>query len=118
MASVCAPLGGFIRNTDLVEGSQVRKGQTLAIIENPEFIELQQNYLEAKSKFEFAEGEYNRHKELFKDDVYSAQNVQEVTANYKSLKFQVNALAQKLELIGINPLNLQEDNISRSVSLY
>jgi len=117
LASVCAPLGGFIRNTDLVQGSPVRKGQTLAIIENPEFIELQQSYLEAKSKLEFAEGEYNRHKELFKDDVYSAQNVQEVTANYKSLKTQVNALAQKLELIGINSSALQEDNISRSISL-
>jgi cobalt-zinc-cadmium efflux system membrane fusion protein len=117
LASVCAPLGGFIRNTDLVAGSPVRKGQTLAIIENPEFIELQQSYLEAKSKLEFAEGEYNRHKELFKDDVYSVQNVQEVTSNYKSLKTQVSALSQKLELIGINPSNLQEDNISRCISL-
>jgi len=117
LASICAPLGGFIRNTDLVVGSPVRKGQTLAIIENPEFIELQQNYLEAKSKLEFAEGEYNRHKELFKDDVYSAQNFQEVTSNYKSLKTQVNALAQKLEMVGINPSKLQEDNISRNVSL-
>lgn len=117
LASICAPLGGFIRNTDLVAGSPVRKGQTLAIIENPEFIELQQNYLEAKSKLEFAEGEYNRHKELFKDDVYSAQNFQEVTSNYKSLKTQVNALAQKLEMVGINPSKLQEDNISRKVSL-
>jgi cobalt-zinc-cadmium efflux system membrane fusion protein len=117
LASVCAPLGGFIRNTDLVQGSPVRKGQTLAIIENPEFIELQQSYLEAKSKLEFAEGEYNRHKELFKEDVYSAQNVQEVTSNYKSIKTQVNALAQKLELIGINPANLNEENISRSISL-
>jgi membrane fusion protein, heavy metal efflux system len=100
-----------------VQGSPVQKGQILAVIENPEFIELQQNYLDAKSKLEFAEGEYNRHKELFKEDVYSKQNLQEVTSNYKSIKAQVNALAQKLALIGIDALSLQEDKISRSVSI-
>lgn len=117
LVSICAPFGGFIKNIDLVQGSPVRKGQALAVIENPEFIELQQNYLDAKSKLEFAEGEYNRHKELFKDDVYSKQNFQEVTSNYKSLKVQVNALGQKLALIGIDASGLQEDKISRSVSI-
>jgi membrane fusion protein, heavy metal efflux system len=117
LVSICAPFGGFIKNIDLVQGSPVHKGQTLAVIENPEFIELQQNYLDAKSKLEFAEGEYNRHKELFKDDVYSKQNFQEVTSNYKSIKAQVNALGQKLALIGIDATGLQEDKISRSVAI-
>jgi membrane fusion protein, heavy metal efflux system len=115
LASVCAPLGGFVKNTEFVQGSPVKKGQILAIMENPSFIELQQNYLESRSRLEYAEGEYKRHKELYEDDVYSAKNLQEVTANYKSLKAQVNAISQKLSLIGINALQLQEDNISSTV---
>ena len=103
LASVCAPLGGFIKSTNLVQGSPIKKGQTLAILENPEFIELQQNYLKAKNNLEYAEGEYSRHTELFNNDVYSAKNLQEVTANYKNLKTEVAALGQKLALIGINP---------------
>jgi membrane fusion protein, heavy metal efflux system len=117
LASVCAPLGGFVKSTDFVQGSPVRKGQTLAVMENPSFIELQQNYLESRSRLEYAEGEFKRHKELFQDDVYSAKNLQEVTANYKSLKAQVNAIGQKLSLIGINALDLKEDNISSTVSV-
>lgn len=117
LASVCAPLGGFVKNTDFVQGSPVRKGQTLAVMENPGFIELQQSYLESKSRLEYAEGEYTRHKELYEDDVYSKKNLQEVTANYKSLKAQVNAVGQKLSLIGINALQLKEDNISSTVSV-
>lgn len=117
LASVCAPLGGFVKNTDFVQGSPVIKGQTLAVMENPGFIELQQNYLESRSRLEYAEGEYIRHKKLFEDDVYSAKNLQEVTANYKSLKAQVNAINQKLSLIGINASQLKEDNISSTVSV-
>ncbi|MFA5045801.1 MAG: efflux RND transporter periplasmic adaptor subunit [Paludibacter sp.] len=118
LATVCMPMGGFVKSTSLVPGSTVRKGQTLAIIENQEFIDIQQNYLEAKNKLEYAEAEYKRHKELYKDDVYSQKNLQLVTADYKNLKSMVNALKQKMELIGINPANLTEDNISRSVALH
>lgn len=117
LASICAPLGGFVKTTDFVQGSPIKKGQTLAVMENPSFIELQQNYLESRSRLEYAEGEYKRHKELYEDDVYSAKNLQEVTSNYKSLKAQVNAIGQKLSLIGINASQLQEDNISSTVSV-
>jgi len=117
MATVCMPMGGFIKNIALIPGNSVSKGQTLAMIENQEFVDIQQNYLEAKNKLEYAEAEYKRHSELYKDDVYSQQNIQQVTADYKNLKAQVRALEQKLALIGINPANLTEDNISRSIAV-
>jgi membrane fusion protein, heavy metal efflux system len=116
-ATVCMPMGGFVKSTNLIPGNAVNKGQTLAILENQEFVDIQQAYIEAKNKFEFSEAEYKRHNELYKDDVYSQKNVQQVTSDYKSLKAQVKALEQKLILIGINPTNLHEDNISSSVAL-
>jgi len=116
-ATVCAPLGGFIKSTNLLPGDVVRKGQTLATIDNQEFVDIQENYLEAKSRMEYAEAEFKRHSDLFREDVYSEKNLQQVTADYKSLKAHVSALEQKLELIGINQADLTEDNISRSVQL-
>ena len=53
------PLGGFIKSTTLLPGNAVTKGQTLAVIENQDFVDIQQNYLEAKNKLVFAEAEYN-----------------------------------------------------------
>lgn len=117
LATVSMPLGGFVKSTSLMPGNSVSKGQTLAILENQEFIDIQQNYLEAKNKLEYAEAEFNRHTELYKDDVYSKKSVQEITSEYKNLKAQVKALEQKLALIGINPANLHEDDISSSVAL-
>lgn len=116
-ATVSMPLGGFIKNTTLLPGNTVTKGQTLAIIENQDFVDIQQNYLEAKNKLVFAEAEYKRHTDLYKDDVYSEKNVQQVTVDYKNLKALVRSLEQKLFLIGINPDQLSEDNISNQVNL-
>jgi len=117
IASVCMPMGGFVKNVSLIPGSSVKKGQILAYMENQEFVDIQQSYLEAKSKLEYAKAEYDRQKELYNSEVASQKNMQQVTSDYKSLKAQVNALRQKLNLIGINPDNLNEDNISRTVAL-
>jgi cobalt-zinc-cadmium efflux system membrane fusion protein len=116
-ATICAPMGGFVKSTTLIPGNVVSRGQTLAVIENQEFVDIQQSYLEAKSRLVFAEAEYNRHTDLYKQNVYSEQNLQQVTAEYKSLKAQVTALEQKLGILGINPAGLNEDNISRSINL-
>lgn len=116
-ASISVPMGGFIKSTGLLPGSAVKKGQILATVENSEFVDLQQNYLETKSKFEFAEAEFKRHSELFKEDVYSQKNLQQTTAEYHSLKAQLKGMEQKLQIIGINPASLTEDGITSVISI-
>lgn len=116
-ATVSAPLGGFVKSASLMPGNSVTKGQTLALIENQEFIDIQQSYLDSKNKLEYAEADYNRQTELYKNEVSSTKNLQQVTTEYRSLKTQVKALEQKLALIGINPANLNDDNITRSIAL-
>jgi cobalt-zinc-cadmium efflux system membrane fusion protein len=117
LATVCIPLGGFIKSTSLLPGNAVNKGQTLAVIENQDFVDIQQNYLEAKNRLVFAEAEFKRHTDLYKDEVYSEKNVQQVTVEYKNLKALVKSLEQKLFLIGVDPEQLNEDNISNRVNL-
>jgi cobalt-zinc-cadmium efflux system membrane fusion protein len=116
-ATVCMPMGGFIKSTTLFPGNAVNKGQVLAIIENQDFVDIQQSYLEAKNRLVYAKAEYVRHTDLYKDDVYSEKNVQQVTVEYKNLVAMVKSLEQKLVLIGINPDQLREDNISSTINL-
>jgi cobalt-zinc-cadmium efflux system membrane fusion protein len=110
-------MGGFVKSITLLPGDAVSKGQTLAIIENQEFIDIQQNYLEAKNRLSFAKAEYDRHTDLYEDDVYSEQNLQQVTVEYRNLTALVKSLEQKLRLIGVNPDLLKEESISSAVSL-
>ncbi|MBK9288337.1 MAG: hypothetical protein IPN38_11810 [Flavobacteriales bacterium] len=51
LVSISAPLGGYLRSTDLLPGMEVQKGQTLAIMEDPRFIQLQQDYLVAEGVY-------------------------------------------------------------------
>jgi RND family efflux transporter MFP subunit len=117
MASVCMPMGGFIKYTYFMTGDEVQKGQVLAVIENQDFVDIQQNFLEARNKLAFAEADFKRHSELYNNDVYSEKNLQEVTVEYKNLKATVKSLEQKLLIIGLDPSGLTEDNISSSVNL-
>lgn len=117
LVTISAPMGGYIKSTSLMQGSPVKKGQVLALIENPEFIELQQNYLEYKSQFEYSETEYLRQKELYDGKVSSAKTYQLALSEYKTLKAKVNAYEQKLALIGIIASQLKEDKIVSSVNL-
>jgi cobalt-zinc-cadmium efflux system membrane fusion protein len=116
-ATVCMPFGGFIKSTSLLPGNRVSKGQVLAAIENQDFINIQQDYLEARNKLLFAEADFKRHTELYQNDVYSEQNVQQVTMEYKNLKAQTRSLEEKLKLIGVDPSKLSEDNLSSTVYL-
>jgi cobalt-zinc-cadmium efflux system membrane fusion protein len=117
LAAVCTPFGGFVKSISVMPGNPVQKGQVIAIVENQDFVDIQQNYVEAKNKLEFARAEYKRHNELYKNDVYSQKNLQQTTFEYNNLRAQVRALEQKLALIGIDPSRIDEGNINKAIAV-
>jgi RND family efflux transporter MFP subunit len=117
LISVTAPLGGFVKATTLLQGTHVHQGEVLAIIENPDFIQLQQDYLDNRNKLEFLSLEYKRQQELNAENVSSAKVFQQTTTEYKNIKNTINALEEKLKLAGINPSALIEGKISSSVPI-
>ena len=50
IVSLSFPLGGYLKSTDLLPGMHVHRGQVLAVLEDMQFIQLQQDYLLAKEK--------------------------------------------------------------------
>lgn len=119
VATVSAPLGGYIRTAGLLPGQPVKKGQLLATVENVEFINLQQDYLESLGKLQYLEQEFKRQQTLREQDVNAAKTLQQVTSDYKVMQARVNGLEQKLALIGISASSLQQGGkISRTVNVY
>lgn len=118
MVSISVPLGGYLKTTQLLPGMQVRKGQAIATMEDQQYIQLQQDYLTAKAKLVFSEGEYNRQRELNQSKAVSDKVFQQAEAAYKSDKVLVKSLSEKLKLIGINPETLDENSLSRSINIY
>lgn len=118
MATVSAPLGGYIKSAGLLPGQPVKKGQVLARIENQEIISMQQEYLESKGELEYLKEEYKRQEKLREEDINSAKTFQKATSEYKVMKARINGLEQKLALAGINISVLKNGKISRTANLY
>ncbi|HXU27969.1 MAG TPA: efflux RND transporter periplasmic adaptor subunit [Bacteroidia bacterium] len=118
MVSVSMPLGGFLKSTKLLPGMRIKKGEIIATMEDQQYIQLQQEFLTAKSKLIFTENEYNRQKELNQSKASSDKFFQQTEMEYKNQKIMVSSLGEKLKLININPDALTEANLSRTINLY
>jgi cobalt-zinc-cadmium efflux system membrane fusion protein len=118
MVSVSAPLGGYLKSTELLPGMRINKGDVIAVMEDQQYIQLQQDYLLTKSKLHYAELEYQRQRDLNNSQASSDKITQQAEAELNNQKINLNALAQKLRLININPQKLTVNNISKTINLY
>lgn len=118
IATLSAPLGGYLTTPALLPGEKVTRGQTLAVLEDPKFIELQQQYLESLGQLEYLEEEYERQQKLRDQDVNSAKTYQKVSSDYKILQARIKGLEETLKLIGINISSLKSGELSRKARVY
>lgn len=118
LVSISAPLGGFLKNTKLLQGSRVQKGESIATIENLDFIQLQQDYLEAKSNYDFAKADYERQESLSKENVNSQKTLQQSKSSYTTWQAKFNGLKEKLKVLNISTASVEAGNISSVINLY
>lgn len=117
MVSVSVPLGGYLKSTKLLPGLHVSKGETIAVIEDAQYVQLQQDYLTASSKLVYAQKEFERQSELNKSKASSDKALQQAQDEYNTQQVTVKALAEKLWLIYINPDKVTAGTITRSISI-
>lgn len=115
--SLSFPLGGYLKSTAMLPGTPVKKGQVLAMMEDMQFIQLQQDYLTAKTDLTLAETEFARQRELNSSKASSDKVFQLAKAEMERQRILMNALAEKLQVIGINPAHLNVSNISKSIAV-
>jgi cobalt-zinc-cadmium efflux system membrane fusion protein len=116
--SVSVPYGGFLKYTAMLPGSKLKKGQVIATVENPDFIEFQRNYLEALANNEYLKADFERQQILNNEEVTSTKVFQKAKSSYLINKANIQALESKLRLIGINPTSVKNDKISSVVNVY
>lgn len=118
IVSISAQLGGYLKTSQLLPGMKVKKGEVIAVMEDQQYIQLQQDYLISKAKLLFLEKEFNRQKELNENKASSDKQFQQTEADFSSQRITLKALYEKLKLIGISPESLNETNISRNISIH
>ncbi|QCE40919.1 efflux RND transporter periplasmic adaptor subunit [Psychroserpens sp. NJDZ02] len=117
-SSISTFSGGYITKTPLLIGDSVKKGQLLVTLKNPEFVEIQQNYLEVSEQLNYLKSEYNRQKTLFEEKITSEKNYLKAESAYKSNRAHYNGLRKKLQMLNINPSSVEQGRISSTINLY
>ena len=100
----------MLSTNDLLEGTELKKGQQLFSISGSELADnnFEVRYKEAQSNFEKAKSDYERSKELAKDKIVSEKDLlttknqyENAKVNYDNLRKNFNSLGQN----GSSPLN-------------
>lgn len=117
MVSISFPMGGYLKSSQLLPGMHVSRGETIALMEDQQFIQLQQDYLTAKAKLNYAQKDFERQRDLNQSKANSDKVYQQAQADYESQKIMVSSLAEKLRLIGMNPAKMTDGNITRSAAV-
>lgn len=118
ISSVSSIMGGHIKSINVINGSHFSKGQVLAVVEDPQFIQLQQDYLVTKAQLEAARLNFNRQKDLNTSKASSDKTLQTAQADYSTLNATLKGLEEKLRIIGISAKGLSTGNIRSKINIY
>lgn len=117
LVSVSIPLGGYLKSTKLLPGMHLQQGEIIAVLEDQQYIQLQQDYLTTKAKLEMSEADYLRQKDLNENKATSDKLFQQAKAEYNSFKIILKSLGEKLKLINIDAQKLTADNITKDITI-
>ena len=117
-AIVSAFSGGYIKTTPLLIGDRVKKGQALLTIENPDFITMQQDYLETSEQLAYLKSEYERQKTLVAEKITSQKNFLKAESEYKKALALYNATRKKLTMLNISPSAAERGTITSVATIY
>lgn len=117
-AIINAIMGGYIKETSWLIGDQVKKGQLLVVIENPEFVKMQQEYLEVKEQLNYLKAEYERQRVLFEEKISSQKSFLKTESEYKMSVAKYNGLKKQLEMLNISPEQAEQGNLKATSIIY
>lgn len=116
-AVVSTFMGGNVKKVNVIEGDYVSKGEVLAVLEHPDYIELQQSFQQVASSLAYLKEEYQRKKALYEQQVSSAKDYQKAAADYNSAMAHYSGLQAKLQLLGLNPEAVAKGQISSIIAI-
>jgi len=116
-ADVNSLVGGVIRKILVIEGKHVSRGQTVALLENTQIVELQNKYLVAMQNRNLKLQEFARQRELSVKGAGTQKYFQQAQADYAMAKAEVTGLKQQLRQLAINPQAVAAGRITTMIPI-
>lgn len=116
-ASVNSVYRGVVKSLLVQPGNTVRKGQVIATVSNPEFVQVQSDYLNVSAKIGLAELEVKRQKDLNAGNAGALKNLQAAETELRTLRTAKSTYEQQIRLMGINPSKLSNGKLISVLSI-
>jgi len=117
-AQVTSFIGGYVKSTKLLVGDKVTKGQALLTLENTEYLDIQKEYLEVAEQIKYLKSEFERQKTLYDEKISSQKNYLKSESEYRRTLGMYQSLRAKLQLLNINPSNVEKGKLTSVVTIY
>ncbi len=115
--SISAVMGGYVQQVKVLPGQFVAKGAVVAVLRHPDYLKLQQEYLQARARLTFLRQELARQQELDAEDVGAKRRLQQAQSEFATEQATERALAGQLHLLGLAPERLRATSLTPSVAL-
>lgn len=105
----------FVEKIHVIVGDPVKKGQVVITASSPEFVSMQQEYLETLSSLTSLERDFERKQTLREDNISSQKEFEEAQAAFQVARAKKTALQNNLELMGASIPSLEQGTIQSKV---
>ena len=116
-ASITSFLGGYVKSCGLQVGEEVKKGQTLLVLENTQFVDIQKDYIEVAQQIKYLKTEYERQKTLFQEKITSEKNYFKAESDYLQAQGMYQTLLEKLRMLNINPKAVEQGKVTSQITI-
>lgn len=104
---VSTSLSGLITKMNAAIGDKVSKGEVIGLINSPELLTLQGDYLKAAGALKLASATYDRDKKLRKEGVVSGRSEQEAYSIFNAAQIEASEAKQLLRIAGMTAEDVQ-----------
>ncbi|MFT6135662.1 MAG: cobalt-zinc-cadmium efflux system membrane fusion protein, partial [Cyclobacteriaceae bacterium] len=110
--------GGYVNKIDVLPGQKVKKGELLFTLQNPDYLKLQQAYLEATEQLDYLKLDFERQQTLADEQISSQKNFKKAESDYRVMKAKQEGLREQLKLMDIALVPLEQGKLISIIAIY
>lgn len=118
IAKVSSHIPGIVESINLSIGNRVKKGQILCTLSSNEFISLQENFMIISANLKVARRDFERNKELYRQNVGSEKDFNNAESEYKSVLAKYNSLNTRLTMLKLNVSRIEKGRLYSVLPIY
>jgi cobalt-zinc-cadmium efflux system membrane fusion protein len=116
--TVSLPVEAYVREIHFTWGERISKGSLLAVMEHPDFLKLQQEFLESGNNLVLLKEDLERQEVLAQENAASQKSLMNARTSYENMLANHSSLKEQLRLLGLNPETVDVNNLQSRLRVY